>query len=151
MRACRTCLFMLGWFFNCSDLSFIGAKFTLTNAAGSEFTVKIMSPLSSEELIPPSREYLAIIIRLKMVFKEGKGRGAGELNAKLFDDLHVNIALLQGLVRKEAQGRIEWDGHSTWLASMSAARELSAAAPLPPAGACLRRQEVNQLQRKTHA
>jgi hypothetical protein len=80
-----------------------------------------------------------------------RGRGAGELNAKLFDDLHVNVALIQGLVRKEAKGRIEWDGCSTWLASMSAARELSAAAALPPAGACLRRQEVNEVQRKTYA
>jgi len=61
-----TCLFMFGWFFSCSDLSLIGAKFTLTNAADSELTVRIMSPLSSDVLMPPSREYLK-----KMRLKDG--------------------------------------------------------------------------------
>jgi hypothetical protein len=36
----------------------MGARLTLTNIADSEFTVRIISPLSSEELMPPSRENL---------------------------------------------------------------------------------------------
>lgn len=47
-------------------MSLIGAKFTLTNAADSVFTVKIMSPLSSDEFMPPSREYLTTQIKPEM-------------------------------------------------------------------------------------
>jgi hypothetical protein len=60
------------------------------------------------------------------------GRRARELDAKLLDDLYVYVTLLRVLQY--------WHGAAcacgfTWLTSMSAAREASAATALPPAGA----------------